>query len=39
MKPMFKVPFTDRWMTRSDAHAIAIVLLMLLLCTADSWFN
>jgi hypothetical protein len=34
-----KIPFTDRYLTKSDAIAIAVVLLMLFLCTADSWFQ
>ena len=34
-----KIPFTDRYLTKSDAIAIGVVLLMLLLCTADSWFQ
>jgi hypothetical protein len=34
-----KIPFTDRYMTKSDAIAIAVVLLMVFLCTADSWFQ
>lgn len=36
---MIKIPFTDRYLTKSDAIAIAVVLLMLFLCTADSWFQ
>lgn len=36
---MIKIPFTDRWLTKSDAIAIAIVLLMVFACTADSWFQ
>lgn len=34
-----KIPFTNRYLTKSDAIAIAVVLLMLFLCTADSWFE
>lgn len=34
-----KIPFTNRYLTKSDAIAIVVVLLMLFLCTADSWFE
>ena len=34
-----KIPFTDRWIMKSDLIVIAVVLLMVFLCTADSWFN
>ena len=34
-----KIPFTNRYISKSDAYAIAVIILMLFCCTADSWFE